>query len=375
VRLLPAAVSLVLLAVVAGCRPQGGGEAPGPTGTPAAVATPPGYRVAVVDMRELVRAHRRWPELEALLGKIAAVERRLASPPPPPEMSGPVLGPDLQAEADRLQAAMRAELDALQAHLQARLQTFINDLRAEHEAKLADRQRELTAELMKVIEAKRDETQRELDRFELAAMAEYRIPLTNLRLKADVVGVTNEEEAKRLAAEAERIMKERDEKIRAKAQALEKQLQEFSQARNAEAEAKFKAMVTALEEEGTAAVRAKSQEADAEFRAAVQQRQRALREAMEARQKLAVGGAQLQIRRAQERYARQVEAEGARLRAELQALIGQRLRLEDSMIADVRIEIAALAQERKIDVVLTNALAYPGAIDLTRDLVARLKRS
>jgi hypothetical protein len=348
---------------------------PAPTASPAAAPIPSGYRVAVVDMQALVRAHRRWPELEALLKQIAAVERRLASPPPPPEMPGEITSPDLQAEADRLKAAMQAELDALQAHLQARIQAFVNDLQAEQEAKLADRQRELTAELLKVMEARRDEVQRELDRFELAAMAEYRIPLTNLRLKADVVGVTNEEEGKRLAAEAERIQRERDEKIRTKAQALEKQLQEFSQARNAEAEAKFKAMVAALEEEGTARVRAKSAEADAEFQAAVRQREQALRQAMEARQALVVGGARSQIRAAQERYARQLQAEGTRLQAEMQALAGQRLRLEDSMIAEIRIEIATLAQERRIDVVVTHTLAHPGTIDLTRDLMARLKRS
>lgn len=375
-RHLPVAAFLLLVAAaVAGCRPQAGGSVPTPTASPAAAPIPAGYRVAVVDMRELVRAHRRWPEMDALLKKIATVERRLASPPPPPELPGEAIGPDLQAEADRLRTAMYAELDALQAQLRARIQAFINDLQAEQEAKLADRQRELTAELLKVTEAKRDEIQRELDRFELAAMAEYRIPLANLRLKADVVGVTNEEEGKRLAAEADRIQKDRDEKIRTKAQALEKDLQEFSQARNAEAEAKFKAMVTALEEEGTARVRAKSVEADAEFQAAVKQREQALRQAMEARQKLVAGGAQTQIRAAQERYARQLQAEGARLQAEMQALAGQRLRLEDSIVAEIRIEIATLAQERRIDVVVTQAIAHPGAIDLTRDLIARLKRS
>jgi hypothetical protein len=348
---------------------------PGPTASPAASPIPAGYRVAVVDMRALVQAHRRWPEMAALLKKIGAVEGRLASPPPPPELPSEALGPDLQAEADRLKAAMQAELDALQTQLRAQIQVFINDLQAEQEAKLADRQRELTAELLKVTEARRDEVQRELDRFELAAMTEYRIPLANLRLKADVVGVTNEEEGRRLAAEAERIQKERDEKIRTRAQALEKQLQEFTQARNAEAEARFKVMVTALEEEGTAKARAKTAEADAQFQAAVKQREQALREAMEARQKLAVGGAQAQIRAAQERYARQLEAEGKRLQAEMQALAGQRLRLEDSIIAEIRIEIATLAQERRIDVVVAQAIAHPGVIDLTRDLIARLKRS
>ena len=57
-----------------------------------------------------------------------------------------------------------------------------------------------------------------------------------------------------------------------------------------------------------------------------------------------------------------------------EALLEQRARLEDSMVAEVRIEIAAAAQARGVDAVLAYAVAHPGAIDLTPDVIARLKR-
>ncbi|MDR7418824.1 MAG: hypothetical protein QN178_07920 [Armatimonadota bacterium] len=370
-------VGLVLLAAtaIAGCRPQRGGPAPTPTPSPASGPSPAGYRVAIVDLGAAIRAHRRFAELAALSKKIDAIQVRLASPPPPPEVPAPTGGANLQGEADRLQTAYRAELDALRDQLHARVEAFANDVRAEQEAKLADRQRELNAELTKTLEAKRDELQRDLERFELATMAEYRIPLLNLRVKADVVGVSNEEEAKRIQAESERITKERDEKVRTRAQALEKQLQEFSQTRNAEAEAKFKAYIAALEEEAKARVEARTDEARAELEAEVKKREKLFTEAMEGRRKLVTEGAQDQLRAAQERYARQVEAESRRLRVELQELTAQRLRLEDSMLAEIKIEIATLAQERRIDAVLTQALGHRNVLDLTPDLIARLKRS
>ena len=65
-------------------------------------------------------------------------------------------------------------------------------MRAEQEGKLADRQRELNVELQQAIETKRNEFQQELEKFELATMIEYRIPLANLRIKGDVVGISTD---------------------------------------------------------------------------------------------------------------------------------------------------------------------------------------
>jgi hypothetical protein len=370
--------------VVAGCRPFGGASAPTATPTPRVETTPRGYRVAVVDVDRVMRSHRRWPELAAVIKKMDALQVRLTSPPPPPDL--PLTPPEggvinLDAEAKRLQVSMTAELEELRMQLRTRLEAYVNDLRAEHEAKLADRQREANAEFQKTMEAKRDELQRDLEKYELSVMAEYRIPLANLRVKSDVVGVANEEEAKRMTAEAERIHKERDDKVRARATELEKQFQEFQQGKTAEFEARFKALVASAEEEVNAKTKAKDEELRAEFQTALHGREEAFKAAMEERRRLAIQAAQstqqtgeAQIRAAQARYAKQLEAEGARIRAELQALTAQRLRLEDSVFAEIKIEVATVAQERRVDAVVARAVTYPGAIDLTGDLIARLKR-
>jgi Skp family chaperone for outer membrane proteins len=69
-----------------------------------------------------------------------------------------------------------------------------------------------------------------------------------------------------------------------------------------------------------------------------------------------------------------VEAQAARLRQELETMAGQRFRLEDSLLAEIRIEIAALAQDQKIDAVLTRVLASTTAVDLTQAVIARIRR-
>jgi Skp family chaperone for outer membrane proteins len=69
-----------------------------------------------------------------------------------------------------------------------------------------------------------------------------------------------------------------------------------------------------------------------------------------------------------------VEAQAARLRQELETLAGQRFRLEDSLLAEIKIEVAALAQDQKIDAVLTRVLASTTAVDLTQAVIARIRR-
>jgi Skp family chaperone for outer membrane proteins len=374
-RLAVTGLCLLAAATLIGCRPQGA-SAPVPTATPApaAAATPSVPRIGVVDFKAAARAHRRWAELEAIGKKVELLQFRLQNPPPPPDVPAAQPSVNLEEEANRLRAALHAELDALQAQKQREIEAHVNDLRAEHESRLAERQRELNAELQKTIEAKRDELQRELDKFELATMAEYRVPLANIRVK-DAVPPRSEEEARRLGEEAQRIQKERDEKIRAKAETLEKSLLEYQQAKTAEAEAKFKASVEAAEQDIKTKAAAKEAEATAEVQQAVQEREAAFKKAMEERQKLVRTGTDEQLRAAQERYVRQVQADAARIRTELQALEEQRLRLQDTMFAEIKIEVAAVAQEQHVDVVLTNTVGQRGAIDLTSAVVARLRRS
>ncbi len=372
------AIGLLLasLAVTAGCRSGGlgGPQRPTPASTPAAEVTPVRETVAVVDIPAVLRSHRRWPELEVLLKKVDALQLRLSNPPPPPAPPPADFRADLQAEADRLSASLRAELAALEEQARRRLEAFVTDLKAEQEGKLADRQRSLNVELQRSIDTRRDELQRELEKFEIATMAEYRIPLLNLRLKADVVGVTNEEDGKRISDEADRLLRERDAKIRTRAQALDKTLQEFQKARTTDAEGQLRTLIASLEEDANTRMTAKQSEARAELELEAKAREKTLNTAVDERRKLLLGGTEEQLRAAHEKYTRQLQAESVRLQAELRAVTEQRIRLEDSVLAEIKIEIATLAQERKIDVVLTRVVASVNAMDLTRAVIARLRR-
>lgn len=74
---------------------------------------------------------------------------------------------------------------------------------------------------------------------------------------------------------------------------------------------------------------------------------------------------------------RQAQAEITKLQTlqvERQAAQRGRARLYAVILADLRVEMAALAQEKGWDVVLTKTIAAPGSIDATDELIARLKR-
>jgi Skp family chaperone for outer membrane proteins len=56
------------------------------------------------------------------------------------------------------------------------------------------------------------------------------------------------------------------------------------------------------------------------------------------------------------------------------ALREKRQRLEDSILAEVKIEVATIAQTRRLDVVLTRYVSNVAGIDITADVVAKLKQ-
>jgi sirohydrochlorin ferrochelatase len=84
-----------------------------------------------------------------------------------------------------------------------------------------------------------------------------------------------------------------------------------------------------------------------------------------------------QAREAERRYKAQFEAEATRLRTlreELRGVQLERARILAVILADLRVEAAALAQEKGWDAVLTQAIVSPGTVDATDELIARIRR-
>ena len=92
------------------------------------------------------------------------------------------------------------------------------------------------------------------------------------------------------------------------------------------------------------------------------------------REQALVAGAREQVARAQQQAIAGAQAEAQSLRAQLQEAQDERGRLLDSILADVRVEATALAQEQGYDVILTRAVGTVDVTDITDELIARIKR-
>jgi len=95
---------------------------------------------------------------------------------------------------------------------------------------------------------------------------------------------------------------------------------------------------------------------------------------VEQRRRDLIAAAEAQLRGQQDAYARELETRARRLRSELAALQAQRARLEDSILAEVKIEVATIAQAQRLDLVLTRYLVSPGGINITADVIRKLRR-
>src|SRR3989454_5398309 len=360
------AASLVVLVVVlvGGCRGR-------VRSTSAPVAE---TRVGVVDLQVVTRAHPRWQELDAVAQQLQDVQAQLALLPAAPAMPEADVQRALDLEARQLQGELDKELAFLKQDSERRLEAFADGLRTEQAAKIDQVRQELEAEGDREILAKRDELRDQLHAAEQSIRDEYRYPLLNLRLRAEVAGLTSEEEAKQLQRQVQALQDEREQRLTAQADETQKTFTEFQKTKEDEVNAKLKAVQDAMQAEAQRRLLTRQQEGQAELRQAAAALDETFRARLDRRRKELLAAAEGQPSGRQGAYVESLGERNRRLRGELVSLQEQRARLEDSILAEGKIEVAAIAQDRKLDVVLTRLVANVAGIDITTDVIQKLKR-
>lgn len=368
-----AALPLLLAALLlGGCRSRQAAPVP-PTQQPEATA-PREVRVGVVDLEAVAKAHPRWKELDTLARREATVEADLALVPPPPPVPQTDVRQSLTDEAAKIRASFEAELSTLREQRRRDLEAYVEDVKKQQQAKLEETRARLETEAQAAITAKRDELKAQLHTAEQQIMDEYRYPLLNLRLRAEVAGLRSEEEGRQVLRQLQALQQEREERIRAKGEETERQFLEFQKAKEAEINERLKAEQEALNAESQRLLDAKEKEIQSELSREAAARERTFQQRLEERRKTLLLAAEQQLRGQQSTFLRDLDERARRLRAELAALREQRARLEDSILAEVKIEVATIAQAQSLDVVLTRAVLNRTAVDITKDVIRKLKR-
>lgn len=363
----PVGIVLLIALALSGCRGAATARAP-------VAATPPGLRIGVVDIVAVGQGHPGWTEVEAINKRLAQIEARLASPPPLPPAIEARLRIRLRAQARRIETQYRREIASLRRRQEERLARYVAGVRAGQEAKLAQLRAQLGADYAKAVEARVAALRAELRQYEVQVLDTYRFPMANLRLKSDVVGVATEEELRRITGELDRLLTERDAKIRARAELLDVVLRDFQKAREAEATARLERARQAGEVETRRLTGAKERELLVETKRLAKRKQRLFQARLNTFRQGFQGIGEGILDAAQRRYVQGLRQQEQQLLAERQALQEQRRRLEDTILADVKIEVAAIAASRGLDVVLTRYVANLAGEDLTREVIARMKR-
>ncbi len=395
IRVLGAAALVLLLA---GCQMRGpAGRNPPPSLTGESVprgagaAAAAGIRVAVVDLTRAAAAHPRWPELAALDQRIAGLRAELAAPQAGQVAPAQIdLAPQMKAEADRAVEQLRPEfrtqfeesVAALQDAARHELAAYADKVRADQQAEFETRRKALEAQITKAILDKQQEIAQDNSQFQQQALEEYRIPLLNLRLKQDTVQPADRQEADRVSAQIQALMKERDDKVAAHEKANLQTLQEFQKQQSDQYTASIADLRQQLTEDGQRLIDAKAAEIDGGLRQQIAAKQAELNTAfntrmqdeLKAREQVLVAAAQAQAARSQQQAAEAARSRAQTLEAQLRASQEERARLLAAIMADLRVEAAALAQAKGWDLILTQAVATVDATDATDDLIARIKR-
>ncbi len=340
---------------------------------PRVPAAPP-RRIGVVDLETVARAHPRWSELDAINKRIARLQGQFTRMPPVPIPPRTEIQHALDVEAVRLRTEFEKELDFLRKESTRKFQAFTALLREENQAKFEAARKQLQVDGLAAIEEKRKALDAQARTDELAIMDEYTYPILNLRLRAEVAGLTSEQEGRALLREIQALQEERESRIRAKYDELDKELRAFQKAQEDEGNAKLESLKATLEKDGQERQFAKQRELEADLKRVGTERDAQFRARLTRRQKELIDAAEAQVRAQQRAYLSGLDERTRRLRTELTAVEEERLRLEASILADVKVTVAAIAQTRDLDVVLTRYVANLGGDNITAAVVQRMKR-
>jgi Skp family chaperone for outer membrane proteins len=382
-------VCTALAALAVGCTARTPGSRP-PATPPTAEApaqAPRALRIAVVDLIRATRAHPRWPEVTALDHQISEIQARIAlavdtrSGPVRIELPKVDLTPEMKAAVSRMRPELQQQADAVKAAARQELDAYVAQLRAEQQKQMQAKRTEVETDLAKAVQDKQQVLNKDTEQFQQRTLAEYRLPLLNLKLKLENVQQTGKGESEKLSQQLQALTKERDDKIAAHEKANQQALQEFQKEQVQAGNARLQSYQEQLSKEGQRLVEERATKLTADVRAKLEAMQAAFNQRLRQQEQSLVSAArQTQTREAERiksQLEQQVQAGTTRVRTlqeELVAAQRSRARLLGVILADLRIEVAALAQEKRWDVVLAQAIAAPGTIDATDELIARIKR-
>ncbi|HEV2359384.1 MAG TPA: hypothetical protein VGZ23_17480, partial [bacterium] len=324
--------------------------------------------------------------IQDLVGQLSAVEASASLLAPQSIDLSPQLRAAAQRESTQLtpefRRRMAADASGAEAAARRELDAYAAKVRSDQQVQFDAQQTQIQAAIQKAVLDKSQALQQDDAQFQQQTFEQYRLPLLNLHLKLDAVQPTDKKDADSVAQQIRAMTKERDDKIAAHDKANADALAAFQKQQQDAYTQQIKALQAQLSAQGQDLVNKKAAEISARLNTDLSAKRTRLttelntrmQADLRARQQALIAGARSQMVAAQTRAEGTLQVRVTSLQAQISEARAERVRLMATILADLRVESAALAQAKGWDLVLTRAVDAPDAPDATDDLIARIKK-
>ncbi|SJZ47602.1 OmpH family outer membrane protein [Selenihalanaerobacter shriftii] len=336
-------------------------------------------RIGVVDLAKIKTAHPQAKTLENLGEQIRDINIELQAQGDTLNLTRKNRQEHLKSIDKQIDKRLQDTKDKYQERIDTKVErtkeeisAYEDRIKEEMRDKLEKKQVKIKKQIKNKIEAKKEEQRKILKEYNKELHDKYYQDILNLRLKLQMLQSSSKEK-KEYQKELVALEKKRKQELNDKKHELEKKLKEFISQQQKEANKKFKTYQQELTNQMNNKVMKRKKEANEELQSYVQKQQKLLKEEMQNKQANLSEKLQGTIVEAEKQLSSSIETKNKKLVDGLDELKNGQKSLQTEIMKDIKAEIAKVAKEKELDVVLIDYRNNIAAVDITDEVIIKLK--
>lgn len=337
-------------------------------------------KVGIVDMVVLQNQHPRMAEYNKLATEITGYHAELSSQNEEYKLAHEQVKNQSLDLNTQLNAQLQGIRDKYQKIIDTRVQELQKELSLYEEATwkqaLEDIERkkdDLQSLAQDMISKYHQKLETELKKYQDELDAEYAGRVINLRLKLQMIQLSEEEQEK-YKADLEAIQIEQKQKLQEKSQSLEEEFNTFIENKQFELDTELKNYQNQLKEDTEALFLAKQKELDKNLKDFISEKEEAMHKEFQERQTKIEENAKTSLLKTQTEIQQEMQKKEQRLRSKLEKAKLEQVQILQQIDQDIRQIVGQLAQEEGYELVLTDIRVSVDVQDLTQLVLQKLKQ-
>lgn len=337
-------------------------------------------KVGIVDMVVLQNQHPRMAEYKKLAVEITGYHAELSSQNEEYKLAHE----QVKNQSLDLNTQLNAQLQGIRDKYQKIIDTRVQELQKE----LSLYEEETWKRALEDIERKKDDLQSlaqdmiskyhqkletELKKYQDELDAEYAGRVINLRLKLQMIQLSEEEQEK-YKADLEAIQIEQKQKLQEKSQSLEEEFNTFIENKQVELDTELKNYQNQLKEETETLFLRKQKELDKNLKDFITEKEEAMHKEFQERQTKIEENAKTSLLKTQTEIQQEMQKKEQRLRSKLEKAELEQVQILQQIDQDIRQIVGQLAHEEGYELVLTDIRVSVDVDDLTQLVLQKLKQ-